>query len=68
MAVDYISRKVMDRYFDKFTRKLVRMNIRIMECEAAWNRLTLSHIDLQKQIRLITGIRNTAAAITAEEE
>lgn len=46
---DYVSRKVMDRYFDKFTRKLVRINIRIMEMEAAWNRLMLLLIDLQKQ-------------------
>ncbi len=49
MAVEYISRKVMDRYFDKFTRKLVRVNIRIMELEAAWNRLTLELIDLSKR-------------------
>ncbi len=52
MAVDYISRKVMDRYFDKFTRKLVRINIRIMETEAAWNRLTLLLIDLGNRVDL----------------
>ncbi len=43
----------MDRYFDKFTRKLVRINIRIMETEAAWNRLTLGHIDLLARVDLL---------------
>ncbi len=50
---DYVSRKVMDRYFDKFTRKLVRMNVRIMETEAAWNRLSLAVIDLRSEVKLL---------------
>ncbi len=50
MSVEYISRKVMDRYFDKFTRKLVRMNIRIMETEAAWLRHAAEVDDLRKQV------------------
>ncbi len=53
MSVDYISRKVMDRYFDKFTRKLVRINVRIMETESAWNRLTLLIIDLGTRVDLM---------------
>ncbi len=47
-SVEYVSRKVLDRYFDKFTRKLVRINIRIMEMEAAWTRLTLRITDLEE--------------------
>ncbi len=53
MSVDYVSRKVMDRYFDKFTRKLVRINIRIMEMEAAWNRLTLLFSDYGPKMAMI---------------
>ncbi len=45
--VEYISRKVLDRYFDRFTHKLVRINQRIMELEAAWNRNALAIMDLQ---------------------
>ncbi len=42
----------MDRYFDKFTRKLVRINIRIMELESAWNRLTIEMIDHARKVDL----------------
>ncbi len=52
MGVDYISRKVLDRYFDRFTNKLVRINIRIMEVEAAWNRHTLLLVDLKREVDL----------------
>ncbi len=49
-TAEYVSRKVMDRYFDKFTRKLVRMNIRMMETEHLVNRLTLELINLEKRL------------------
>ncbi len=57
---EYISRKVLDRYFDKFTRKLVRLNTRIMEIENAWARLNdhLVQVDTRLQVAeaRITGL------------
>ncbi len=29
-TIDYVSRSVMDRYFDKYQRKLDRLNVRIV--------------------------------------
>ncbi len=50
----------MDRYFDKFTRKLVRMNIRIMETEAAWLRLAQQVDDLAGSLVLLEDQGNEA--------
>lgn len=50
---EYISRKVMDRYHDRFTRKLVRVNTRIMEMEQAWLRLTTRILALEHALEQI---------------
>lgn len=44
MGADYISRAVMDKYFDKFQRKLDRLNVRIVNLTMRMK--TMEQVDL----------------------